>query len=60
MIIDFHTHIFPDELAGRAIGTLLENIDEVFKPVTDATLSGLLRHMAESGEIGRASCRERV
>lgn len=49
MIIDFHTHIFPDELAARAIGRLLDNIDEVFKPVTDGTLSGLLRNMASSG-----------
>ncbi len=49
MIIDFHTHAFPDALAGRALGTLLENIDEAFKPVTDGTVSGLLRHMDEGG-----------
>jgi predicted TIM-barrel fold metal-dependent hydrolase len=49
MIIDFHTHIFPDALAARAIGQLLNNIDEVFKPVSDGTLSGLLRYMAFSG-----------
>lgn len=49
MIIDFHTHVFPDELADRAVGTLLKNIDEVFTPVTDAKVSGLLAHMDESG-----------
>ena len=49
MVIDFHTHAFPDELARRAIGTLLENIEEAFTPVTDGTVSGLLKHMDESG-----------
>jgi predicted TIM-barrel fold metal-dependent hydrolase len=49
MIIDFHTHVFPDELAERALGTLLTAIDNVFTPVTDATVSGLLSHMADSG-----------
>ena len=49
MIIDFHTHVFPDALAERAIGTLLKNINEVFTPVTNATVSGLLAHMENSG-----------
>lgn len=49
MIIDFHTHCFPDELAGRAVSTLLSNINEVFTPVTDATVGGLLAHMRQSG-----------
>jgi predicted TIM-barrel fold metal-dependent hydrolase len=49
MIIDFHTHVFPDELAGRAISTLLANIDEIFTPVTDAKVTGLLAHMRQSG-----------
>ncbi|NLA87926.1 MAG: amidohydrolase family protein [Clostridiales bacterium] len=49
MIIDFHTHIFPDALAGRAVSTLMANIDEVFTPVTDATASGLLNHMGTCG-----------
>jgi predicted TIM-barrel fold metal-dependent hydrolase len=49
MIIDFHTHCFPDELARRAVSTLLSNIDAVFTPVTDATVGGLLAHMLESG-----------
>jgi predicted TIM-barrel fold metal-dependent hydrolase len=49
MIIDFHTHAFPDALAERALGTLLSGIDDIFTPVTDATVSGLLAHMAQSG-----------
>jgi predicted TIM-barrel fold metal-dependent hydrolase len=49
MVIDFHTHIFPDALAEKALGTLLDNIKEVFVPVTDATAAGLLKHMALSG-----------
>lgn len=49
MIIDFHTHVFPDYLAKRALTTLLSNIDEVFTPVTDGTAAGLLGHMKKSG-----------
>lgn len=49
MIIDFHTHCFPDELAGRAISALTAGIDEIFTPVTDAKVGGLLAHMRESG-----------
>ena len=49
MIIDFHTHVFPDDLAERALSTLLEGIDAIFTPVTDATVAGLLSHMAGSG-----------
>lgn len=41
MIIDFHTHCFPDELADRAISALTAGIDEIFTPVTDAKVSGL-------------------
>jgi predicted TIM-barrel fold metal-dependent hydrolase len=49
MIIDFHTHVFPDELADRAISTLLAGIDEIYTPVTDAKVTGLLEHMRQSG-----------
>jgi predicted TIM-barrel fold metal-dependent hydrolase len=49
MIIDFHTHVFPDELAEKALSTLVANIDEVFTPITDGTLSGLLAYMEECG-----------
>lgn len=49
MIIDFHTHVFPDALAKRAVNSLLENIEEDVTPVTDATVTGLLNHMEETG-----------
>jgi hypothetical protein len=39
MIIDFHTHAFPDALAKRALETLLENIENAFTPITDGTVS---------------------
>ncbi len=45
MIIDFHTHIFPDELAPKALKSLLENIDYRYTPVTDQTEKGLLAYM---------------
>ncbi len=49
MIIDFHTHIFPDELAHKALSTLLSGIDCIFEPVTDATKAGLIKNMDEWG-----------
>jgi len=45
MIIDFHTHVFPDELAPRAIHELTANIDYIYTPVHDGTLAGLVRNM---------------
>lgn len=49
MIIDFHTHIFPDALAPRAIDTLLSRAGGIFPPVTDGTRRGLIRSMDEAG-----------
>ena len=49
MIIDFHTHIFPDELAPRALQKLTECLTVELVPVTNATKSGLLRYMDECG-----------
>jgi uncharacterized protein len=45
MLIDFHTHIFPDELAPKALATLLANIDNLYHPVTNATKDDLLAKM---------------
>ncbi|MGE5583541.1 MAG: amidohydrolase family protein [Bacillota bacterium] len=45
MIIDFHTHVFPDDLAEKALSTLLANINNMFTPVNNATVSGLLKNM---------------
>ena len=47
MIIDFHTHIFPDKIAQRSIQSLSE-VSGV-KAATDGTLSGLLASMDKSG-----------
>ncbi len=47
MIIDFHTHIFPDRIAGKTITKLGELIHQ--KPYTDATCKGLKTSMAKAG-----------
>lgn len=49
MIIDFHTHIWPDALAPRAIGSLSETAGGIFTPVTDGTAQGLLAYMKSVG-----------
>jgi len=45
MIIDFHTHVFPDELAPKAIYNLSNNIENLFPPVSDGTVAGLIKNM---------------
>ena len=53
MVIDFHTHIFPDKIAAKTI----EHLAQVggITAATDGTLSGLLSSMERCGvEIGRA------
>lgn len=47
MIIDFHTHIFPDKIAARSIESL-SKVSGV-KAATDGTLNGLLSSMDKSG-----------
>ena len=47
MIIDFHTHIFPDRLAPRTIAKL-EKIGKT-RAFTDGTQNGLLASMERSG-----------
>lgn len=47
MIIDIHTHTFPDELAPRALSTLTHNSEVL--PFTDATCAGLLASMDSAG-----------
>ncbi|MBQ6696261.1 MAG: amidohydrolase family protein [Lachnospiraceae bacterium] len=47
MIIDFHTHIFPDKIAARSIEALSQ-VSGV-KAATDGTLNGLLASMDRSG-----------
>ena len=47
MIIDFHTHIFPDKIAGKTIESL-ERISGITAS-TNGTLEGLLASMENSG-----------
>jgi len=45
MIIDFHTHIFPDELAFRALDKMSSAINHIYAMQSDGTLGGLLANM---------------
>lgn len=47
MIIDFHTHVFPDNFADHAMKTLAENANVAY--AAPATVSGLTRVMDECG-----------
>ena len=47
--IDFHTHIFPDALAPRAIESLMVSAKNVYTPCTDGTKDGLIKKMDEFG-----------
>lgn len=47
MIIDFHTHFFPDAIASKTI-TLLEKKGNI-KAQTDGTINGLLASMEDAG-----------
>ena len=47
-IIDFHTHVFPDDLAPRAISVLLANSRETHN-YTDGTLGALRESMQING-----------
>lgn len=47
MVIDFHTHVFPDELAEKALSVLVANVNNTITPVHNGTLSGLLKNMDE-------------
>ncbi len=47
MIIDFHTHAFPDSLAPRAIGVLTEKSG--LQPTHNGTAAGLISNMDQNG-----------
>ena len=47
MIIDFHTHIFPEKIAGKTIESL-QQISGI-KASTNGTLEGLLASMEQTG-----------
>ena len=47
MIIDFHTHVFPDKIAHKTIAMLSEKAN--IPAYTDGTVDGLLQRMNEAG-----------
>lgn len=47
MIIDFHTHIFPDKISERTISLLSESAG--IPAYSDGTVDGLLKRMEEAG-----------
>ncbi len=48
MLIDFHTHCFPDKIAEKAIAKLAY-VSGGLEPYTDGTLGGLRQSMARGG-----------
>ena len=49
MIIDAHAHIYPDTVAGKAIGTIIEKGEGHVEHHTDGTHAGLLESMEKAG-----------
>ena len=49
MIVDFHTHAFPDTLAKRALGVLMDDGHGIYQPCTDGTIDGLISRMDDFG-----------
>lgn len=50
MILDFHTHAFPDRLAPRAIAQLTVNAAASgYRPKSDGTVNGLIASMDRAG-----------
>ena len=47
MIIDFHTHVFPDRIAEKTINLLSKNGG--IPPFSDGTVNGLVEKMKEAG-----------
>ncbi len=41
MIIDFHTHVFPDKIAEKTINSLASNSNNI--PYTDGTVDGMIK-----------------
>lgn len=49
MIIDFHTHAFPDKIADRAIASLVKGCGGQYNSCSDGTAAGLLNNMDKFG-----------
>ncbi len=48
MVIDFHAHFFPDDIAAQALQALSENVPDM-EAQSDGTLGGLVRAMDRAG-----------
>jgi len=53
MMIDVHTHTFPEHIAKRALQKLIENAGDTLAPVSDGTVAGLLQAM-RAARVDRA------
>jgi predicted TIM-barrel fold metal-dependent hydrolase len=49
MTIDFHTHVFPDALAPKALAALSESSGGIYTLASDGTVKGLLDNMDRWG-----------
>ncbi len=49
MVIDFHTHAFPDAIANRAIASLCQKCGGQYTPCSDGTANGLVKNMDTFG-----------
>lgn len=49
MVIDFHTHAFPEKIAKRAIQSLVAGCNGEYMPCSDGTVSGLVNNMDKFG-----------
>ena len=49
MIVDFHNHVFPDQLAARAVASLVATSKNCYPPVHDGTVAGLVNNMDDWG-----------
>ncbi len=49
MVIDFHTHAFPDAIATRALDSLVAGCEGKYLPATDGTVRGLIGGMDAFG-----------
>lgn len=49
MIVDAHTHIYPESVAPRALSTVVSNIGNRLTPHTDGTYDGLMASMDAAG-----------
>lgn len=49
MIIDFHTHAFPDAIASRAMASLIAASGGIYPPAHNGTIEGLLSYMDACG-----------